>query len=186
LQTLSDFEKWLDLYYCANPYYHEIKAALKRYYSLLDNYQGKRISNVLLVTNDGRLATAALGSDTLDLDIFSAMLSAINSFVQDTLKGSDSDSTSMSYGNYSIQIERGKDCFLAILLSGPYTMEIKNRSKRIVVEIEKRYGTVLGKWDGNMSFFTGLDVYINKYLVEYTQNLQTQDTQAQNMQWEKS
>jgi len=186
MQTLSDFEKWLDAFYSANPYYHEIKAALKRYYTLLDNYQGKRISNVMLITNDGRMITSALGSDTFDLDIFSAMLSAINSFVQDTLKGTNADSTGMSYGNYNIQIERGKDCFLAVLLNGPYTQEIKDRSRRILVEIEKRYSTVLASWDGNTSYFTGLDVYINKYLVEYTQSMQTQDTQAKNIKWEKT
>ena len=185
MQTLSDFEKWLDAFYSANPYYDEIKAALKRYYTLLDNYHGKRISNVMLITNDGRMITSALGSDTLDLDIFSAMLTAINNFVQDTLKGSDSDSTAMSYGNYNIQIERGKDCFIAVLLNGPYTLEIRNRSQRIMVEIEKRYCTVLSNWDGNTSYFTGLDVYINKYLVEYTQSMQ-QNTPAKNVSWEKT
>jgi len=177
LLTLSDFEKWLDAFYSDNPYYYEIKSSLTNYYSLLDNYKGKRISNVMLVSNDGRMITSALGSTTYDLDIFSAMLTAINSFVQDTLKGTDSDSTGMSYGDYNIQIERGKNCFIAILLNGPYTSEIRDRSQRVLVEIEARYSKVLANWDGNTSYFTGLDVYLNKYLMEYTHKLDSPNTQ---------
>jgi hypothetical protein len=167
LESLTEFEKWLDLYYSNNPYYSEIKSSITRYKGLVDSYNTKKILNALLITNKGLLITSAVGSTTLDLDIFSSMLTAINDFVRDTIKDESNDHTSMRYGNYNIQITRGQNAFIALMLNGNYNETIKQRTARILTEIEKRYATVLPIWDGKRDIFTGIDVYLRKYLVEY-------------------
>jgi hypothetical protein len=168
LETLGDFEKWLDLYFTADPHYQGVKKAISRYRVLLCEYEGKGVLNALLVTNHGVMITSAYGSpDYLDLDIFSGMLTAINDFVADTLKQAKADHSGMHYGDYNIHIIRGEYCYLALLFHGDVTDQASRRGRRIVQEIEKRYGEVLPQWDGRTLSFTGLDVYLRKYLIEY-------------------
>ena len=168
MEKLSDFEKWLDLYFTADPHYRGVKKAISKYRDLLNEYEGINILNALLITNNGILITSAYGSpDTLDLDIFSGMLTAINDFVADTLKGARADHSGMSYGDYNIYVIRGEYSCLALLLHGEASDQAKRRGRRILQEIEKRYGEILPKWDGRKHFFTGLDAYLRKYLIEY-------------------
>ncbi len=170
MENLSDFEKWMDLYYVTNPAYDEIKNAISMYRELLTTYDKKRVLNALLIANKGVLVTSAFGSENMDLDIFSGMLTAINEFVADTLQGR-SDYAELSYGDYRIHIVRGENAYLALLLNGQSTERIHRRGKRILVEIEIRYSSILPRWDGRKHFFTGLDIYLRKYLIDYENKL---------------
>jgi len=175
LENLSDFEKWLDLYYNVNPSYQEIKTSIAQYRELLTSYDKKRVLNALLIANKGVMVCSAFGSEKLDLDIFSAMLTAINEFVHDTLKQGRSEKLGMHYGDYNIHIIPGEDAYLALLLNGDVTDRIHRRGKRILIEIEKRYASVLPVWDGSKHFFTGLDVYLRKYLIDYENKMMFDD-----------
>ena len=168
LEKLCDFEQWLDLYFTADPHYQGVKRAISRFRELLEEYEGKRILNALFITNQGVLITSAFGTrENLDLDIFSGMLTAINDFVANTLEQADADHSGMSYGDYNIHVIRGEYSYLALLFHGEVSEMAKRRGRRILQEIEKRYGQVLPKWDGRKHLFTGLDVYLRKYLIDY-------------------
>lgn len=168
MDELKEFEDWLESNYIANPHYQDVKMALVRFKMATFGNDSERIENALLITNTGLLIASAYGQEKLgaDMDIFSGMLTAINSFVADSMPGETADTSGMNYGDKFIHIIQGKYVFLAMILKGSPNDNIRTKGRTILTEIEKRYGTVFPTWRGMRDRFTGLDVYLRKFLIE--------------------
>jgi len=109
----------------------------------------------------------------IDSDIVGGMLTAVQDFVKDSFadKASVSGLARLDYGDKKILMEHGKTAFMATVISGQESDEIRNDMKGMVNIIEKNYANVIEKWDGDVSKLSGIKNIIKplqakKYSVE--------------------
>ena len=121
---------------------------------------GYKIEEAFVIYGDGRLIKhiSAHKTETADKEIIAAMLTAVQDFVKDSLKKEGEFLGKLEFGKKTkILIERGKDIYLAIVLSGHDPESLRNTLAKTVKEVEERYRKALSKWDGNTGAFKGLD-----------------------------
>ena len=126
------------------------------------------VEDVFLIHLDGRLihhATRRLATG-VDSDILSSMLTAVTSFVKDALsRTGDATLGSLEYGENKIILERGKSCFLAVVITGRQEPpELREEMRQALRNVESEYGQALSSWDGNASTLSG----VKKFLVPVT------------------
>jgi hypothetical protein len=121
----------------------------------------------LLYHKDGLLIkheTRRLRPD-VDTDILSGMLTAVQAFVKDALRGDDlGDLNEMTVGQMHILIGRGKWLVLAARIEGegsqPWTVQIE----RCIKDMEDHHWDQLDEWDGDMSIARVLAPYIKRLI----------------------
>jgi len=108
----------------------------------------------------------------VDTDILTGMLTAVQQFVKDALRGDDyADLNEMTVGHMHILIGRGKWLVLAARIEGdgsePWTMQIE----RCIKDMEDHHWDQLEDWDGDMSLARVLTPYMTKLIQGgYTQS----------------
>jgi Zn-finger nucleic acid-binding protein len=115
------------------------------------------IDEIFLVHNTGTLiahATRRLKPDQDD-SVLSAMLVAIQGFVQESFKDeADASLREIAFGNRRILLERGDYVLLAVVVSSEVetTQEDVSRTRgemtEVVIAIESHFKEVLKEWDG--------------------------------------
>lgn len=166
METLKDFENWLDMYYFSNPNYNDIKISIGKFREIKESYTKDSVSNVFLVKFGGQMITTAISLENFETNIYADLIQAIDKYVSNTNDPTELNNE-MQYGNYFVYILRGTYCYLAIIMNSKVPDDIISRGAKIHREIEKRYSTLLPKWNGQKGYFTGLDVYLKKYMVDY-------------------
>jgi hypothetical protein len=119
------------------------------------------IEGLNLIYNDGRLITSVSSKETsMDSEIMSSMLTAINDFVQDSFQ-SEGFLGSIDYGDSKIVLEKGKHSILTSSVYGEVTRDLRSRMASLVTEIEEDYSDTLDGWDGDHSQFGGITERLN-------------------------
>ncbi|MEM2978920.1 MAG: PKD domain-containing protein [Methanomassiliicoccales archaeon] len=117
------------------------------------------VEEIFIIYEDGCL----IAHDTrrlkpgMDDDVLSSMLVAIQDFVKTSFK--DEKETALKrldFGEKKIIVEKGKNIYLAAVLHGKYNPRIIQRMLGVLEEIEKDYGKVLERWDGDLEKVRGI------------------------------
>jgi len=122
------------------------------------------IDEIFLVHQMGTLvahATRRLKPDTDDT-LLSAMLVAIQSFVQESFKDEgDARLKEVAFGQRRILLERGEHMLLAVVVSedaehDPHDLaRTRGTMKEVVLQVEDQFEDVLKEWDGFVERFRG-------------------------------
>src|SRR3989475_670825 len=121
----------------------------------------------LLNAKDGLLIkheTRRLRPD-VDTDILSGMLTAVQAFVKDALRGDDlGELNEMTVGQMHILIGRGKWLVLAARIEGDGSQTWTNQIERCIKDMEDHHWDQLDEWDGDMSISRVLAPYIKRLI----------------------
>jgi len=101
----------------------------------------------------------------VDTDILTGMLTAVQQFVKEALRGDDyADLNEMTVGHMHILIGRGKWLVLAARIEGdgsePWTIQIE----RCIKDMEDHHWDQIEDWDGDMTLARVLTPYVKKLI----------------------
>jgi len=101
----------------------------------------------------------------VDTDILSGMLTAVQQFVKDALRGDDyADLNEMTVGHMHILIGRGKWLVLAARIEGEGSQMWTAQIERCIKDMEDHHWDQLEDWDGDMALARVLTPYIKKLI----------------------
>jgi hypothetical protein len=90
--------------------------------------------------------------------IVSGMFTAVQDFINDTLKGRTFDEwklDEMKFSKGKILIEKTQNLYIAAIFDGDGN-KLRKHVKRLLHDINEKYGELLVDWDGNMSKLEGI------------------------------
>ena len=126
------------------------------------------VEAVYLVYNDGRLMNHALSEEQqTDAEILTSMLSAVNDFVADSL-GKKGNIGNMQFGDNTIVIEKGKDCYIAAMTYGSPSSDFRSAVKKGVSKVQREHMKDLKKWNGDVSLFDDCNTDLVKVILQST------------------
>ena len=101
----------------------------------------------------------------VDMDILSGMLTAVQAFVKDALRGDDyADLNEMTVGHMHILIGRGRWLVLAARIEGDGTQSWTGQIERCIKDMEDHHWDQIEDWDGDMGLARVLTPYIKKLI----------------------
>jgi len=101
----------------------------------------------------------------IDTDILSGMLTAVQAFVKDALRGDDyADLNEMTVGHMHILIGRGKWLVLAARIEGDGSQSWTSQIERCIKDMEDHHWDQIEDWDGDMGLARVLTPYIKKLI----------------------
>ncbi|UCE73033.1 MAG: hypothetical protein JSV56_08310 [Methanomassiliicoccales archaeon] len=89
--------------------------------------------------------------------MFTAVQNFINDIFSDNKSNDDWELDEMKFGEHKILIERAPNLYLAVIFEG-YARKLRSRVRKLMLEIDDKYGAVLEDWDGDISRLKGLRV----------------------------
>jgi predicted ATPase len=122
-----------------------------------------RIETAYLMAESGLLIKDVnRGGSELSPDIFTGMLSAVDSFVKDSLSMLSGETqreslNTLGYENYRILIESGAHFSLVVIITGRENEFLINDMREIIANVEKQYSDVLKEWDGEDKSVAGIE-----------------------------
>lgn len=125
-----------------------------------------RVEQALLIHRDsGLVVSKAELSEVVanDSDAFSAMLSAIQDFVSDSLQG-QSELSTLDMGERTIWIIRGPHAHLACIISGLPQPGLREFLADVLDEAHTSYGALLKDFSGDPSSVAGVDRFTQRCL----------------------
>ena len=122
-----------------------------------------KVEEAFLIYEDGRLI--AHNSRRLkperDKDITTGMLTAVQSFVTDTLMDEEKGTLDqLKYGSLSILVEAQGKTNLAVIISGEETPVLREGMRNVLDYVNKRYRLFLEDWDGDIDRFRDVKRFI--------------------------
>ncbi len=117
-----------------------------------------QIEDIFLIYRDGILISHLSRSivQHKDEDQLSGMLTAVQDFVRDAFRyGEHRELHQLEFGDYRILIEQGKFVYLAVVYEGKDSALIRRKVRTALDSVEKFYGGILAKWDGDMETVAG-------------------------------
>src|SRR5438309_2322834 len=101
----------------------------------------------------------------VDTDILTGMLTAVQQFVKEALRGDDyADLNEMTVGHMHILIGRGKWLVLAARIEGDGSESWTGRIERCIKDMEDHHWDQLEDWDGDMALARVLAPYLKKLI----------------------
>src|SRR3989449_4602068 len=101
----------------------------------------------------------------VDTDILSGMLTAVQAFVKDALRGDDyADLNEMTVGHMHILIGRGKWLVLAARIEGDGSQSWTSQIERCIKDMEDHHWDQIEEWDGDMGLARVLNPDIKKLI----------------------
>lgn len=120
-----------------------------------------RVVQVYVATALGLpVASVQKGEGSLDPDLFTSMLTAIDDFVSHSLSSlvpTRHYLSRMDYGPWSIGVHLAASFRLILVYTGYADQFLQMRLKQTVTAIEERYGRKLHNWDGDRQSVEGLE-----------------------------
>jgi hypothetical protein len=110
------------------------------------------IDDLFLIYRDGRLIAHHTRKLTpeMDDDILSGMLTAVQEFIKTSFGGDDQTPVDeISYGNNKILIEHGRYIFMSAVIEGQGSVQLHERMKIAVHNIELESEAMLKEWSGD-------------------------------------
>ena len=116
--------------------------------------RGTVIEDIFILYNDGRLikhSTRRL-KPTVDSDVLTSMLVAVQEFVKDALKSDERETVDeIKVGEIKIHIIHGRHISVAVLIQGDDVEGITRRVRDTLSSVEEKYEGILSSWDGKLS-----------------------------------
>ena len=103
----------------------------------------------------------------IDADIMSSMLTAVNDFVADSF-GTDGYLGLLQYGERTVMIEKGTNCYIVAVLLGDGNDELRKTIAKQVNLIETTKRSDLKGWGGDISRFDSCNSNLIKILLQST------------------
>ncbi|MCK5251902.1 MAG: DUF835 domain-containing protein [Thermoplasmata archaeon] len=129
-------------------------------------YEHPSVSDVFLVYGDGVIIRhiSKRGTISMDEDLAIAMLTAIQEFVQQSMRSAQLKS--MQAGENSILIERDPSrlFYIAVIHTGTVSEELRKAINFATMSIKEDFAKTLAKWDGNIAKFDGVERYMEPIL----------------------
>jgi hypothetical protein len=130
-------------------------------------FEPPSVQDVFLVYGDGVIIRhlSKRGAIGMDEDLAIAMLTAIQEFVQQSMRSAQLKS--MQAGEHNILIERDPDklFYIAVIHTGTVSEELRKAMNNTTRSIKDNYGAILEKWNGNIALFDGVENCLNEILV---------------------
>lgn len=119
------------------------------------------VEEVFLITNTG-LLLRRIGKEKkpdVDEDILSSMLTAVNEFVKDSFSSSseEGDLDELQYGSLRVILEYGSYVYLAAVVRGQESKDMRPEMKRVLRTVHRKYGHILFNWDGSLAALKGIE-----------------------------
>ncbi len=126
---------------------------------LLDARSRPKIDEIFIMTRGGTLVKRYIHHKRMavDEDIFSGMLTALQSFVLDSFGDNDTQLKEIRLGGFNILIIRGKKLTVAVTSTGEYLKELEAPLKQGLKKLEARNSAVLRNYEGDQELLEGLD-----------------------------
>jgi len=124
-----------------------------------------KIDRLLWIYNDGRMLTEA-GSSGIDAEILSGMLTAVQSFVAESMQTSG-ELGKLEYGSYDILLTKGEHSYTATIVEGRATKSLKEDLKTSLKQVENKHSKELAEWEGQQSLFDNTEEFLN-LIEQYT------------------
>jgi predicted ATPase len=151
------------MYESLRPYMPFVEALRSMDLGYLLAEEAPRVEAVYLVEDTGLSIKEVLREETeLDSDIFASMLSAVGSFVKDSLSiltGEETRDTlnRLGYGDYTILIESGRSANLVVILTGRENESLISDMAEILSNVDESYGNRLRIWNGDGEKVEGIE-----------------------------
>lgn len=127
-----------------------------------------RVEHLYLIERESGLLICERSSETsdsLDSDAVSAMFSAIQSFVQDSFSGKQSDRlTDFKVGAHTVWLAHGPRAMLACVIYGDAPETLKTQLYDTLDSIRTRYANQLANYNGSNTHFGGVKTLMNPLL----------------------
>ncbi len=126
-----------------------------------------QVEEIFLINRENGLLIEHIGSDDMlkDNNAISAMLTAIQDFIGDSLKSSETDSlNSAEIANKQFIITYGPTAFLATVVKGSPTEKFKERLQQLIENIHADFSSDLSQEDQYRNI-AGLSAYLKPNLV---------------------
>jgi hypothetical protein len=129
--------------------------------------EGRYVVRQVFLVNRSGILIARRGRETesVDSDILSSMLTAVQDFIKDSFDGKTKTKERLrrlQYGGQEIEIEHGDHVYLAVVIDGVGTEHLYSRMKGIISKIESDYSKVFPGWKGNREVFDGMEKYFTE------------------------
>lgn len=106
----------------------------------LSELSSAQIEQVFLIEKDsGILAASYARRRTIDEDMISGMLTAIKTFVEDAFEQRDQDLEQVEYEHYNIHLQSFVTYYMAVVISGNYSLKEKNRVQDLIFDFYHRF-----------------------------------------------
>jgi|GEM_PF-2790164 len=127
------------------------------------------VEDMFLIYNDGRLITHFTRRlDTVDNEVLSAMLTALQDFTKDSFKNKIEGSLDeFKYGELRFVIERGKYTLLAVGIKNECPNALRIAMKKTINEIESSCSHVFVSWDGRLNEVSAVKSIVKKNLGDF-------------------
>ncbi len=107
---------------------------------MMDEMSSAKIEQVFLIEKDsGILKAGYVKSKTIDEEMISGMFTAIKSFVEDAFEQKDQNLELIEYELYQIHIQSFVTHYIAVAISGNYSLSSKNKLQDIIFDFYHRY-----------------------------------------------
>jgi hypothetical protein len=129
-------------------------------------FEPPSVSDVFLVYGDGVIIRhlSKRGTMSMDEDLAIAMLTAIQEFVQQSMKSAQLKSMQAGENNILIERDPSRLFYISVIHTGTVTAELRKAINYSTRSIKDDYGDVLQKWDGNIAKFDGVEDHLDKIL----------------------
>lgn len=121
-----------------------------------------QVIQAFIIYSDGRLLahTSAQSDASIDKEIVSSMLTAVQSFVAESLgKGDAGALDELRYGNTKILISREGGVSMAVVVAGEDFGPVRHYMRQALKEANEFYSSTLASWSGNTDDVKGLQYY---------------------------
>jgi hypothetical protein len=134
-------------------------------------FQARRysIKASLLTFEDGTLigSKARPGETAIDQDLFGATLDVIQNFMRTSfpiLRGKAL--SSISHGDYTLVVERGRHTYLTVVLEGEESDQLRRQMRDLLIDYESRNRPILAQWRGIPEEAKGTDEMLSALFAE--------------------
>jgi len=129
-------------------------------------FEPPSVSDVFLVYGDGVIIRhiSKRGTITMDEDLAIAMLTAIQEFVQQSMRSAQLKSMQAGENNILIERDPSRLFYIAVIHTGTVSEELRKAINDATRSIKEDFGKTLGKWDGNIAKFDGVQRYMDPIL----------------------
>ncbi len=147
-----------------------------------------RVDAAYLIHNDTGLliehALAETQTTLKDEDAMSAMLTAIQDFIQDSFTGTNEGLESVEIGGRSLWVLRGPKATLACVITGVPPRSLREQLDRTLRDLHLSFRKQLEAFDGNKSSLAGVEPLLQDCLtLAYRESAQEDSGRAQWIPW---
>ena len=129
-------------------------------------FEPPNVQDVFLVYGDGVIIRhlSRRGVLGMDEDLAIAMLTAIQEFVQQSMRSAQLKSMQAGDHNILIERDRKRNFYIAVIHTGSVSDELRVAVNLATRSVQERYARVLARWNGDLAKFDGVDELLKDIL----------------------